>query len=113
MAALWERQRSGRGQVVDAAMVDGAAALGSIFWGLSAAGQWQPERGSNLLDGGAPFYACYETSDGRWMSLAALEPKFFAEAAKLLQITLLDHVILGSPDGGRIPYYSFREAGIL
>lgn len=84
MAALWERQRSGRGQVVDAAMVDGAAALGSIFWGLSAAGQWQPERGSNLLDGGAPFYACYETADARWMSLAALEPKFFAEAATLL-----------------------------
>jgi len=86
MAALWERQRSGRGQVVDAAMVDGAAALGSIFWGLSAAGQWQPERGSNLLDGGAPFYACYETADGRWMSLAALEPKFFAEAAALLEL---------------------------
>lgn len=84
MAALWERQRSGQGQVVDAAMVDGAAALGSIFWGLSAAGQWQPERGSNLLDGGAPFYACYQTADGRWMSLAALEPKFFAEAAALL-----------------------------
>ena len=86
MAALWERQRSGRGQVVDAAMVDGAAALGSIFWGLSAAGQWQPDRGSNLLDGGAPFYACYETADGRWMSLAALEPKFFAEAAALLEL---------------------------
>jgi alpha-methylacyl-CoA racemase len=84
MAALWERQRSGLGQVVDAAMVDGAAALGSIFWGLHAAGHWRAERGSNLLDGGAPFYACYETADGRWMSLAALEPKFFAEAAALL-----------------------------
>lgn len=84
MAALWERQRSGLGQVVDAAMVDGAAALGSIFWGLRAAGQWQPGRGGNLLDGGAPFYACYETADGRWMSLAALEPKFFAEAVALL-----------------------------
>ena len=84
MAALWERQRSGRGQVVDAAMVDGAAALGSIFWGLRAAGQWHPGRGSNLLDGGAPFYACYETADGRWMSLAALEPRFFAEAVALL-----------------------------
>ncbi len=86
MAALWERQRSGRGQVVDAAMVDGAAALGSIFWGLAASGQWQRERGSNLLDGGAPFYACYETADGRWMSLAALEHKFFAEAARLLEL---------------------------
>ncbi len=86
MAALWERQRSGRGQVVDAAMVDGAAALGSIFWGLAASGQWQAGRGSNLLDGGAPFYACYETADGRWMSLAALEPKFFAEATRLLEL---------------------------
>ncbi len=86
MAALWERQRSGQGQVVDAAMVDGTAALGSIFWGLHASGQWRPERGSNLLDGGAPFYACYETADGRWMSLAALEPKFFAEAARLLAL---------------------------
>ncbi len=83
MAALWERQRSGRGQVVDAAMVDGAATLGSIFWGLASSGQWQAERGSNLLDGGAPFYACYETADGRWLSVAALEPKFFAEALAL------------------------------
>ena len=83
LAALWERQRSGRGQVVDAAMVEGAATLGAIFWGLSASGQWRGERGSNLLDGGAPFYACYETADGRWLSVAALEPRFFAEALAL------------------------------
>jgi alpha-methylacyl-CoA racemase len=81
LAALVERQRSGRGQVVDAAMVDGAASLGSIFYGLAAAGQWSAERGANLLDGGAPFYAAYETADGRWVSLAPLEPKFFAELA--------------------------------
>jgi alpha-methylacyl-CoA racemase len=83
LAALWERQRSGRGQVVDAAMVEGAATLGSIFWGLAASGQWRRERGSNLLDGGAPFYACYETADGGWLSVAALEPRFFAEALAL------------------------------
>lgn len=84
LAALFERQRSGRGQVVDAAMVDGAASLGSIFYGLAAAGQWSAERGANLLDGGAPFYATYETADGKWVSLAALEPKFFATAARAL-----------------------------
>ncbi len=84
MAALFERQRSGRGQVVDAAMVDGAASLASIFYGLHAAGSWEGPRGTNLLDGGAPFYDTYETADGRYVSLAALEPKFFARLAKAL-----------------------------
>ena len=83
MAALFERQRSGRGQVVDAAMVDGASSLMSLFHGLAAAGQWDPSRrAANLLDGGAPFYATYETADGRFVSIAALEPKFFAELAR-------------------------------
>jgi alpha-methylacyl-CoA racemase len=81
LAALWERQRSGQGQVVDAAMVDGAATLASIFHGLMAAGSWQSQRGSNLLDGGAPFYDCYRCADGRWLSVAALETKFFAAFA--------------------------------
>ncbi|WP_425260853.1 CaiB/BaiF CoA transferase family protein [Rubrivivax sp. RP6-9] len=81
MAALYERQRSGRGQVVDAAMVDGAASLMSIFYGLQAGGSWDAPRGENLLDGGAPFYDTYATSDGRHVALAALEPKFFAELA--------------------------------
>ncbi len=84
MAALFERQRSGRGQVVDAAMVDGAASLASIFYGLQAAGQWGGARGDNLLDGGAPFYDTYETADNRHVSLAALEPKFFAQLAAAL-----------------------------
>jgi alpha-methylacyl-CoA racemase len=82
LAAIHERQRSGRGQVVDAAMVDGAASLVSLFHGLHASGMWNEPRGHNLLDGGAPFYATYETSDGRWVSLAPLEPKFFAEMAQ-------------------------------
>ncbi len=82
MAALYERQRSGRGQVVDAAMVDGAASLASVFFGLKAAGTWDASvRGANLLDGGAPFYDTYETADGRHVSLAPLEPKFFATLA--------------------------------
>jgi alpha-methylacyl-CoA racemase len=83
MAALFERQTSGRGQVVDAAMVDGAGSLASIFYGLFAAGTWEQPRGGNLLDGGAPFYDTYATADGRWVSLAALEPKFFAEFVRL------------------------------
>jgi alpha-methylacyl-CoA racemase len=84
MAALFERHSSGAGQVVDAAMVDGAASLASVFYGLAAAGQWRAERGANLLDGGAPFYDSYETADGRYVSLAALEPKFFALLAEAL-----------------------------
>lgn len=84
MAALFERQRSGRGQVVDAAMVDGVASLASFFHGLHAAGDWGAPRGENLLDGGAPFYGCYETADGGYISLAALEPKFFALQAQAL-----------------------------
>ncbi len=82
MAALFERQSSGRGQVVDAAMVDGAASLMSIFYGMTASGAWKAQRASNLLDGGAPFYDTYETSDGRYVSIGALEPKFFAEMAQ-------------------------------
>ncbi len=82
LAALHERKTSGLGQVVDAAMVDGAASLASIFYGLSASGAWSQPRGENLLDGGAPFYATYETADARFVALAALEPKFFAELAQ-------------------------------
>lgn len=84
LAALFERQRSGRGQVVDAAMVDGAAVLGSIFHGLRAGGLWGGPRGGNLLDGGAPFYDTYACADGRYLSVAALEPKFFAELVRRL-----------------------------
>ncbi len=87
LAALHERQSSGCGQVVDAAMVDGAASLMSIFYGLHAGGRWGEPRGENLLDGGAPFYDTYETADGRHVSIGALEPKFFAE---LVQRTGLD-----------------------
>ncbi|WP_088278391.1 CaiB/BaiF CoA-transferase family protein [Ideonella sp. A 288] len=80
MAAVFERSRSGQGQVVDAAMVDGASSLMSIFHGLQAAGRWDDSRrGANLLDGGAPFYDTYETADGKHVALGPLEPKFFAE----------------------------------
>jgi alpha-methylacyl-CoA racemase len=78
LAALLERERSGLGQVVDAAMVDGSALLTSFLHGMRAAGTWQDERGTNLLDGGAPFYDTYESADGRYVAVGALEPKFYA-----------------------------------
>jgi alpha-methylacyl-CoA racemase len=76
-AALTERASSGRGQVVDAAMVDGAALLNGFMYGMRAMGRWSPDRGRNLLDTGAPFYDTYETADGQWVSVGAIEPKFF------------------------------------
>jgi len=85
MAALFERHRSGRGQVVDAAMVDGASSLLSIFHGMLAAGRWDADRrGVNLLDGGAPFYGTYATADGKHVAVGALEPKFFVELAQTI-----------------------------
>ncbi len=77
--ALVERARSGKGQVVDAAMVDGAAALMTFLHGAQQSGWWKPERGTNLLDSGAHFYDTYETSDGKYISIGAIEYKFYKE----------------------------------
>ncbi|MDE2452314.1 MAG: CoA transferase [Burkholderiales bacterium] len=79
LAALLNVQRGGGGQVVDAAMIEGAAQLGSVIWGLIASGNWREERASNLLDGGAPWYDCYRTRDGGYMAVAAVESRFYAE----------------------------------
>ena len=83
LAALLERSRSGKGQVVDAAMVDGAAALMSIIFGAHASGWWRDERASNMLDGGAHFYDCYETKDGKYVSIGSIEPQFYAQLLEL------------------------------
>ena len=83
--ALFEAQRSGRGQVVDAAMVDGSAMLMLPFFG-SRAGATGAGRGTNLLDSGAPFYDAYETADGRWVSVGAIEPQFYAELLEKLRL---------------------------
>jgi alpha-methylacyl-CoA racemase len=90
LAALVERERSGRGQVVDAAMVDGAALLATFIHGLRAAGGWQDQRGSNLLDGGAPFYDTYPAADGKFVAVGALEPQFYAELLKGLGLDEAD-----------------------
>jgi alpha-methylacyl-CoA racemase len=86
LAALLEARRSGMGQVVDAAMVDGAVALMSPIFAAFASGFWRDERGSNLLDGGAPFYSVYETADGKHVTVGAIEPKFFAELITKLDL---------------------------
>ncbi|MBX9745973.1 MAG: CoA transferase [Hyphomonadaceae bacterium] len=77
-AALFEATRSGKGQVIDAAITDGAASLMSVIYGLRASGIWSDERDNNLLDGGAPFYDVYETSDGKFVTIGSLEPQFYA-----------------------------------
>jgi len=88
--ALIEASRSGKGQVVDAAMVDGAASLMTYFFGYRAGGDW-PGRGQSVTGGGSPFYAVYETRDGKYISIGSAEPKFYAE---LLRQTGLDKVAL-------------------
>lgn len=79
LAALLERERSRAGQVVDAAIVDGTAALAQLIWALRGNGVWISGREANLLDGGAPFYATYECADGKYVAVGALEPQFYAE----------------------------------
>jgi len=78
VVALYERERSGKGQVVDAAMVDGVSLLAQMMWTMKSTGALRDERESFLLDGGAPFYRCYETSDGQYLAVGAIEPQFFA-----------------------------------
>jgi alpha-methylacyl-CoA racemase len=83
VCALLEAGRSGRGQIVDAAMVDGAAVLTTFIHSLRAIGIWTDERGTNLLDTGAPFYDVYETADHRYVSVGSIEPQFYAELLRL------------------------------
>jgi alpha-methylacyl-CoA racemase len=78
VCAILEAQRSGRGQVVDAAMTDGSALLAAAIFGLKAMGAWTNDRGTNLLDGGAHFYGTFECADGEWVSIGSLEPQFYA-----------------------------------
>jgi alpha-methylacyl-CoA racemase len=86
LAALIERSVSGKGQVIDAAMIDGASMLAAPFFSFLATGFWRDKRGANLLDSGAPFYDTYETADGRHVAIACLEPQFFVEFARLLPL---------------------------
>lgn len=87
VCAILEARRSGKGQVVDVAMVDGAASLMSASYGMYAAGFWQDARGVNLLDSGAPFYDTFETKDGKWIALGPLEAEFYRELLERLGIS--------------------------
>jgi alpha-methylacyl-CoA racemase len=83
VAGLLEAQKSGKGQVVDAAMVDGAASLMTAIYGIRAAGIWSDKRGDNILDTGAHFYDVYETKDGQYVSIGSIEAKFYEELLRL------------------------------
>ena len=92
LAALLEANRSGQGQVVDAAIVDGAASLMASTYAFHSTGMWQSERQSNMLDGGAPFYDSYECADGKWVTIGSIEPQFYRLLAEKLDADL-------GPDG--------------
>ena len=110
-AALLEAKNSGQGQVVDAAMVDGAASLLSSVFGLYASGAWQLDRGTNILDSGSYFYGTYQCSDGEWISIAPIEGKFHAELLQRLGIDKAD--IPNQHDRSRWPELKERMVGIF
>ena len=99
VCALLEAQRSGSGQVVDAAMVDGSATLMTMMWAFSAMGIWSEEKGTNMLDTGAPFYDTFECSDGEYVSIGSIEPQFYAQ---LLELTGLEKTF--SDRGESLPH---------
>jgi alpha-methylacyl-CoA racemase len=109
--ALVERARSGRGQVVDAAMVDGAAALMAIIHGAHQSGWWKEERGTNMLDTGAHFYEVYETSDGKYVSIGSIEPQFYQEL--LEKLGLSGEKLPGQMDRSQWPAFKARLAAIF
>ena len=86
LAAIIERATSGKGQVIDAAMTDGASVLGQFQWAMRARGQWSDVAGTNMLDTGFPFYDVYTCSDGKFMAVGCLEPQFYAEFTRILGI---------------------------
>jgi alpha-methylacyl-CoA racemase len=106
VCALLEAQRSGKGQVVDAAMVDGSATLMALMYGMYSQGGWKDERGVNVLDTGAPWYNTYRTSDGKWLAVGAIERRFYEEFVERLGLKLGDlpkqHDRKGWPDLQRI-----------
>ena len=105
-----EARQSGTGQVVDAAMVDGVAVLNTLLYGLRALGMWEDVPGTNMLDSGAPWYEVYETSDGGFVALGALEPQFYAELLRLLEIPMEE---MPQWDRSRWPEFKERIASVI
>ncbi len=109
--ALFEARGSGKGQVVDAAMTDGAASLMSMFYGFKAMGMWHDEKGVNLLDGGAHFYDTYETSDRKWISIGSIEPQFYA--LLLEKASLTDPEFQSQMDRAKWPSLKAKIAHVI
>lgn len=110
LAALLESKTSGRGQVVDTAMAEGATLLASMMWGYRGKGMWREEREQNLFDGGAPFYGTYRCADGRYVALGAIEPEFWAT---FLDRCGIDDPLLRARDKSKWPELRARLAAIF
>lgn len=110
-AALYEAQKSGKGQVIDCAMTDGAASLMSMFYGFRASGMWVDSKEENLLDGGAHFYDAYETKDGKWVSIGSIEPQFYALLMEKTGIT--DPEFQAQMDKSKWPALKAKIATVL
>lgn len=112
LAALHEVKSSGQGQVIDAAMTDGAALLSSMMYGFRSAGQWSVQRGENLLDGGAHFYATYACADGKYVAVGAIEPQFYAILRERCGIAH-DPAFDAQMDAARWPLLKLRMADVF
>lgn len=109
LAALLEREHSGSGQVVDAAMVDGVGMLSQMMWSFRGQGDWSEDRGSNLLDGGAPYYRTYPCADGKYVAVGAIEPEFYRQL--LVGLELVEADLPGRRDRDNWPALAERLAG--
>ncbi len=110
-AGLFEAERSGQGQVIDAAMTDGAASLMAMFYGMRSAGFWSDERAANLLDGAAPFYDTYECACGKWVAIGSIEPQFYALLLEKTGIT--DPAFSAQMDKSQWPALKAKLATVL
>jgi alpha-methylacyl-CoA racemase len=111
VCALLEAQRSGKGQVIDAAMTDGAASLMSMFYAMTAMGVWKDERHANMLDGGAHFYDTYETRDGKFVAIGSIEPQFYKELMERTGIA--DEAFAAQMDRAQWPALKDKLAAVL
>ncbi|MEM9466939.1 MAG: CaiB/BaiF CoA-transferase family protein [Actinomycetota bacterium] len=112
MCALWEAKRSGQGQVIDVAMTDGVASIASVFYGMQAGGFHRPERGTNLFDGGAPFYNVYECADGKHLSVAPIEGHFYQAFLETIGLGDADD-LPAQYDRDRWPELTARIASVI
>jgi alpha-methylacyl-CoA racemase len=111
VCGILEARKSGKGQVVDVAMTDGAASLMAMFYGMTAAGMWQDRRGANLLDSGAQFYDTYETKDGKFIALGSIEPQFYKELVERAGLT--DPAFEAQMDRGAWPTLKEKLAAVI